>query len=297
MQPNKTIKKISTISLVIWGILLVLLGLPYIGIAMIAYCFTIAVFPGIVGAVTILIAVYMITGFPGVLLSSFAGIVAGFGIHKKLVPVKLIPLTCGTGVVAAVLGSLTGKGMMELTAAELEFLIPLYSAAGLTEQVAQKTVELLAYLSPGLGAVQIVIGTVISCLFVYGILSKRKGSGYPVVFRFQLGILPAYLLIIMLFLNFVSLKYNMSTVLMRFVHNGLVFMILPYVFAGISILRLVLQVYQTAVFLFIVLMMIFFPPVVIAVLALAGLLDTWFDFHGKMDKQIERLRNESSANH
>lgn len=294
MKPATAPRKRS-VRLVLTGILLLFLGIPFLGSAFMAFLLSGSLTIGIPAALTILAGVYFTSGFQGALVAAcLAGILAaGF---KRGRGIRAMAATAAAAaVIAAVLGSGYDPGFMSISSAELEPLVPLYTAAGFTQTEILRMFGLMEYLSPGFGALQITGGAIVATFFSLSLMTMFRGWKAAAEERFTLDFTLVWIVIGCLLLNVLGAKLATGQFdLVRIVRNVLIFMSLPYGILGGVITRTYLKAFpQMTIPAAIVL--VFAPPLIIALLILLGILDGWFDFRQRIERRIERRRDENPS--
>jgi hypothetical protein len=237
--------------------------------------------PAVVLVLALLGMTYFSSGLGAVVVALATGAVIGVRARKGPLSIDSFALAGGTAVLVVAFSSLWREGLMALSASDFEFMLPFYSSAGIPVDQARELLAVIAHLSPGLGAVQAVLGAVVACVIAELVIARRTSRRIGRVSDLRLGMLPAYLTMALLAANLLLLRVDLPPVLSRAVHNCLLFMALPYGLVGLSILREALRKHESAILLIVALTVIF-PPLVLAGLVLAGMVDPWLDFHARI---------------
>ena len=183
-------------------------------------------------------------------------------------------VTAALTVVAAVLSLLDQPGLMSLSSDMLETLMPLYSSAGIPEGRIRALIDSMIYLSPGIGAFQIAVGSALAVRFA------TKGDGRGGWGEIRLGLPTAWLLIAAL----AAAAFGRETGYADATRAGacvLTFLSAPYGAVGIGVLSCAVRgrPFLLAAALF---MAVMATPLAACVTVLTGVLDTWLDFRKRM---------------
>lgn len=274
------------LGIVVTGIILVLMGVPFVGMAvMTAMLVGRTAGQGLPLALGTLAVVYLISGFNGALIAAAgSGVIAGTILTGRDFR-SSVTIASGTTALAAVFVTLLLPEGSFLSSDNLETLARMYGSAGISASEIALAMELLVYILPALMALWAATG-VIAAGVAARMICRRGGSwpetgeGEPV----RLGLVPAWILIVALAANLIS---GLPPEVKRASVNVSMFMALPYSVVGLSVLRRLLMLYPRSLFLAL-LVGIIFPPVAVGLLMIAGILDTWIDFRALMDRSKER---------
>ncbi|MBN2586213.1 MAG: hypothetical protein JXA64_10625 [Candidatus Fermentibacteraceae bacterium] len=273
------------IGIIALGIILVLMGVPFVGMAVMASMMVgRKLGQGLPLALGILVVVYLISDFSGALIAAAgSGVLAG-----SVLTGRGFRMSAAAAASAAAVGSILGTvilpGHSLLSPENVQALVQLYSTAGMSSSEILFMMELLDYILPALLAVWAVAGTLASVAAAR--LICRRGGTWPDIAEgdpIRLGLLPAWILIAALAVN---LAGTVPPVIRQAAVNVSIFMIVPYTAVGLSICRKLLLLYPQ-VFL-VLLLGIIFPPLAIGALAVAGILDTWLDLRTRIERSKER---------
>lgn len=271
----------SAAAVILWILPGLLLGPQFVAGAFLGMSFGLQRLPAVMLVVALVGVTYFSSGLGAVVVASATGAVIGLRIRKGPLSIQSCALAAGAAVLAVAISSLWREGLMALSASDFEFMLPFYASAGIPVDQARELLEVIAYLSPGLGAIQAVLGAAVACVVAELVAARRASRRVCRISDFRLGMLPAYLTMGLLAVNLVLLRLDLPPALPRSVHNCLLFMALPYGLVGLSILRAALRQRESAVLL-IVALTIIFPPLVLAGLVLAGMVDPWLDLHARI---------------
>jgi hypothetical protein len=281
--------------LFLYGFALLLLGIPFLGASFMAFMLSGGLAAGIPASIAVLAAVFVLSGFQGALVAVFvaAALAVSYRLGKGIGSASAV--ASASAMVAALLGAGYAPGFMMLSSAELEPLVPVYTAAGFSQQDISGLFGIVDYLSPSIGALQLAGGAILAAFFAAALLSSRKGWSAGAERRFELGFTVVWTVIACLLLNVLGSRADaVHPEAVRMARNVLTFLLLPSSILGWivarSYLRLAPQMLIPGV-----LVMAFLPPVFILGLAMLGILDVWFDFRTRIDARIERSKNEGTA--
>ena len=124
----------------------------------------------------------------------------------------------------------------------------------------------------------------------------RRLAGYrrlrlPAAGDVRLGLAPAWLVIAALGARLIPGAPELAVV---WADNALIFLSLPYLLVGLAVASRAIRGFGLSPILF-VLALVLLPHVGIGLLALTGLLDTWFNFRAMINARIARRRDEGSS--
>jgi hypothetical protein len=266
------------------GLILVLMGVPFVGMAVMASLLTCSR-KGIPLALGTLVLVFLLSDFTGALIAAVgSGLMSGSICMGRSIRESMAVSSAGTAMVF-VFGTILMISHSMLSYENMDMLVQLYSSAGMSSSEVAFVMNLLIYLLPALLAVWSCSG-VIAAGAAARLIGKRRGTwpdtvpGGPV----RLGLVPAWILILALAAN---LYPSSPHILKQAGVNISIFMILPYSIVGVAVFRKLLIRYPQAIFLAI-LTAVVFPPVAIGIMAITGVMDTWMDFRGKLDRIKEK---------
>ncbi|OPL19660.1 MAG: hypothetical protein AVO35_01425 [Candidatus Aegiribacteria sp. MLS_C] len=267
------------------GLILVLMGVPFVGMAVMAAMLVCRELSrGLPLALGTLAVVYLISDFSGAFIAA-----AGAGVLALTLRAgRSFTASVSSAAAAAALASIAGTALFPeyslLSSENVETLVRLYGSAGMSPSEIALVMEVLSYLLPALLAVWAVTGTVTASAAAR-LICRRNAyrtdflEGEPL----RLGLLPAWILIAALALN---LSGALPAAVRQASVNVSLFMVVPYTAIGLSVCRELLRRYP-GVFL-VLAMGIIFPPVAIGVLSVTGMLDTWLDFRTRIERSNER---------
>ena len=279
-------------SILALGVVLLFLGPPFAGAAMLGMSFMLHLPVAVASVVLVLLALYMTSGVEGAVLAVAAGVAIGLWTQSRGFSKEACAVAGASAVAAVSLASIWGEGIMALSPMDIDFLVPLYASAGIPATEATRLLGLMVYLSPALGAMQTTLGAVGATLMVERVLARRAARPAATLGDLRLGMPVAYVTIALLAVNLLVMHATVPGLVQRVVHNCLLFMAFPYALAGLSVLRAVLE-HHESMLIVLVLAAVLFPPLAIAGLVLAGILDTWLDLHGRARRTPDDERNRS----
>lgn len=274
------------------GIIMILLGIPFIGMTVMTVMLSAPNSRmGLTLAIATLFGVYLISDFTGALIAATGSGFLIAGMKSGRNSQSSFSIAAAAVALVSVFGTLMIPHQSLLSQENMEALLQLYRSAGLSSTEINLILNIFLYLMPSLLALWAVAGT-IAAGSAARLINRRRN----VVLNIQtgkeirLGLLPAWILIVALAVNLPGIM-DFSPYLRQVAVNISVFMILPYSAVGIIVCRAVLRSYPQLLIV-IVLIAILFPPVVICLLALAGILDTWLDFRSLLKKIKERKEQQ-----
>lgn len=294
MEPDQR-NRSRTARLFLSGFALLLLGIPFLGASFMAFLLSGGLAAGVPASIAILAAVYVLSGFQGALVAVFvaAALAVSYRLGKGVGNASAV--ATASAMAAALLGAGYAPGFMMLTSTELEPLIPVYTAAGFSQQDISGLFGVIDYLSPAIGALQLAGGAILAAFFAATLLISRKDWNAGPEKRFELGFPVVWTVIACLLLNVLGSRADaVHPEVVRMARNVLSFLVLPSSILGWIIARSYLRL-APQMLIPGVLVMAFVPPVFILGLSVLGILDVWFDFRARVDARIERLKNEGTT--
>jgi len=271
------------------GIILVLMGVPFVGMTvMTAMMLAPDSRAGLPVALATLFVVFLISDFTGALIAATgAGFLTTLIRSGKSFRFSVAAASAATAL-ASVFGTILLPEQSLLSGENIEALMQIYGSAGMTASEILAMMEILMYILPALLALWAAGGVIISAVAV-GLINRRRRIelDLPIDTTLRLGLAPAWILIAALAVNLAG--SGLSPFLQRAAVNVSLVMILPYSAVGIAVARKALSMYPQWLILA-VFTGIIFPPFAIAVLAITGILDTWFDFRDRLKRIDERKK-------
>ncbi len=237
---------------------------------------------------------WYVAGFQGAAIAAIGAAVISISVKSGYSLLKTLYLSTSLSLLAGGLLSLGFPGFMNIGESELSPLREVYLSAGLESETIDSVFSLISYYAPGIGAVHIVLGSMVSVLFFKSISGRNSSwaAGETANFRMHWGF--AWIPIACLIILVLSGSAQTPEVVLRISKNLLVFCSLPYGVGGFQVA--VKWAKETRGMAFMLIMSaIFAPPFVLGGLILLGILDTWFDYRKKIDIRIERMKNEGSS--
>ncbi len=289
MRTNKTRLK----QLMLGGLSL-LAGLPFLTAGFSAKLLAGRLSRGLPVVALIVFVSWYLAGFQGAALAAVCAAVTAIAARSGYSLLKTFYASSGFTLLAAALLSLGFAGYMNIGESELEPLREIYVSAGLDSGTIDHVFSLITYYSPGIGAVQIVLGSIFSVLFFRSLNYNTKSSAITGEAKFSMHWAVAWIPIVSLIVLVTARKSHVSPLALRIAKNLLVFCALPYGIEGLQVaVKWVKSIPGMTVML--ILSAVLAPPVVLGILVLLGILDTWFDYRKKIDLRIERMKNEGSS--
>lgn len=275
--------------LLLLGLLVAILGLPFLGTALLGSLLTGPLIAGIAGSAVVLGGVFMLSGFQAASIAAVGGGILALSIRTGKSYVDAVAVAVAASVLAALLTQSASPGFMIFSPEERQLVMSIYTSGGIAPSDAVSLMDIMDYLSPGIGALHIAAGTVAASGLGLGLVRRRGRDVDASIDQMRLGLFPAWLVIAGLALNLMGDSFSYQTV--RVARNALLFLLLPYTVIGGIIARDYLRLFP-GVALGSVLLLVLAPPVFLGLVALAGLLDTWLDFRKRIEIIKERRRNE-----
>ncbi|MBN1434706.1 hypothetical protein JW921_08100, partial [Candidatus Fermentibacterales bacterium] len=197
--------------LLMWGLFLLLLGPQFLGAALLGASFAQRTGTAMAGVLLVVAAVYLLSGPGAVFVASAVGATSGVHYRRRGFTIEGCAIGAAAGVLAACLASLWGEGLMALRITDLEFLLPFYSSAGIPLREARAALDLMVYLSPGMGALQTVLGAIAACIVMEIAAARKAGRAIRALPDFRPGMGAAYITIALLALNLLALNARVPT--------------------------------------------------------------------------------------
>jgi hypothetical protein len=161
---------------------------------------------------------------------------------------------------------------------------------GFTASEAAEVIETTFRVLPGVSAVWISTGGILSTVFLSR-LADSRALELPPRGELRLGLLPAWAVIVALAARLLP---GAPDALAVWADNVLIFMALPYLVVGLAVAGVAVRGLRVSP-LPLVLVLVLLPHVAVGLLAVGGLLDTWFDFRAMITARIARKRDEGSS--
>lgn len=243
---------------------------------------------GVPVAVAAVLGMYLLAGLQASLMTAAVAAALHVSVFLKLGRASTAALSAGVATLAAAAGLLDGPGLMGFTRMELEVLSPAWSGWGLNPDAIDRMIDLLVYISPGSGAVQIAAGSAAATALAFSLRAGTQGGETG----FRLGLGPAWILILLLAASF--LPVGVPPMARHASHNILLFMSVPYFAVGLSVAGMLVKMSPALLFLAAGLA-VFAPPAATGAVILTGVLDTWFDFRKKLSNRLEGKDDEGTS--
>jgi hypothetical protein len=291
---EQTFKRTGTgfFGIIALGILLILIGIPFVGMTIMTMMLSIsgsrAALPL---AVVTLVGVYLISDFAGALIAATGSGLLAAGIRSGRSLEFSTMFASGAAAITSIFGTILMPGQSFLSQENMEALSLIYRSAGLSSSEIATILNLLLYILPSLLAIWAVTGTVAAAVAVRLVNQRRKEPLKIITLGMdiRLGLLPAWIMIAALSANLIG--GELPPYVQQAAVNISLFMILPYSLVGFGIFRIALRSFPMLL-LAAVPLAIIFPPAMICILALSGIMDTWFDFRLRLKKYLERKTQE-----
>jgi len=267
-----------------------LLGIPFLLAGFSSLLLTGKLNKGLPITVVLIVLTWFLTGFQGAVLLAICSSVTAIALRMKKSLLFTLLFCAGLALVAGTLFSLFTPGFMNIGNEELQPLKEVYTSAGLASSEIDQIFSIIVYYSPGIGAIHIVLGVIVSILF-FNSISKAKFTG-SMYFRMHWAI--AWIPILCIFTLIYAKNNLLPYSFLRFTKNLLLFMALPYGIEGFQVALRWAKSIRGMVFI-LIMSSIFVPPFILSGLILLGILDTWFDYRKIINKKIEGIKNEGSS--
>jgi hypothetical protein len=237
--------------------------------------------PGLLLSAAGVLGMYVLLGLQGALMTAALAAALCAGSRLGLPAMATASVAAAAVSVAAALGLVAGPGLMGFAPDDIRQVLTGFYPPGLPDSVRSELVDLLAYLSPGAGAIQAVAGSAAAVAFF------RAMGGQGIDGRRQdlrMGLASAWIVIVSLA---VALWPGMGRgFAVQAAHNVLLFMTAPYFVAGAQVFGVLLRG-GPAMVLLAVAAVLLAPPAAFAAVVLTGVLDTWFDFRKRLRARTE----------
>lgn len=278
----------------VWGGISLLAGLPFFAAGLSAGLLLKKPITGLVAVALILFAVWYLTGFTGAALTAVCSVTAALSARAGGTLLRGILLSCGLTLAAGVLLSLWLPGLMSTDPSELEPLRDFYLSAGMEQSMIDRVFHLISYFYPGMGAAQIILGSLAAVLFFSWTCRTGAFSEANAASSFRIHWSLAWIPILCLGIIALSRSSQISPWLLRAAANALVAVSVPYFLLGLIVALRWARAIPGMLFL-LILSALFALPLVMGVILVTGILDTWLDFRKKIENRLERKNNEGSS--
>ena len=242
--------------------------------------------------VVLVVVAWFLNGFQGAVLMAICSSVTTIALKIKKSFLSTVIICSGLALLTGTLFSFFEPGLMNISDSELQPLKEVYASAGLASSEVDQLFSIITYYSPGIGAIQIVLGVIISILF-FNSISKTKFLG-SLHFRMHWATAWIPIIFLMVLVYSKNMSHPLPSNFLRFSKNFLVFMALPYGVEGFQVAFKWAKSIKGMVFI-LIMSSIFVPPFILGSIILLGILDTWFDYRKTINKKIERIKNEGSS--
>ncbi len=274
------------------GIILILMGIPFVGMTIITMLLSLSSSRiALPLAVVTLVGVYLISDFTGALITATGSGLLTAGIRSGRSLEVSTMFASGAVAIATIFGTALMPGQSLLSQENMEAMSQIYRSAGLSSSEIATILGIFLYILPSLLALWAVTGTVAAAVS-FRLINQRRREVFKIItqgMEIRLGLLPAWILIAALSVNLTG--GGLPPYVQQAAVNISVFMILPYSAVGFGILRIALRAFPMLL-LVVLPLAIIFPPAAICLLALSGIMDTWFDFRLRLKKILERKTQE-----
>jgi hypothetical protein len=287
------LKKTTQIRLFTGGLSL-LVGLPFFAAGISAALLRGKPGRGLSLTVIVVFLTWYLTGFQGAVIAAICTMVITIATRTGYPLLKVVYLSSASALLAGALLSLGFPGFMNIGENELTPLREVYLSAGLDSSTIDTVFSLITYYSPGIGAIHIVTGSILSVLFFKSLDNQRESTGITGKTRFRMYWGLAWVPIICLLILVIAGASYIPESVLKTAKNLLLFSALPYGIEGFQVAARWAKGVPGVAFMLIV-SAVFAPPLVLGSLILLGILDTWFDYRKKIDLRIERMKNEGSS--
>ena len=267
-----------------------LLGIPFLLAGFSSVFLTGKLNKGLPLTVVLIVLTWFLTGFQGAFLLAICSSVTAIALKMKKSLLFTLLFCAGLALVSGTLFSLYTPGFMNISENEIQPLKEVYTSAGLATNDIDQIFSIIIYYSPGIGAIHIVLGVIVSILF-FNSISKTTFAGLA-YFRMHWAI--AWIPILCIFSLIYTTNNSLPYGFLRFTKNLLLFMALPYGIEGFQVALHWAKSIRGMVFI-LIMSSILMPPFILSGVILLGILDTWFDYRKTITKKIERIKNEGSS--
>jgi hypothetical protein len=274
-------------ALLLLGMLLLLMGVPFTGMAIMTSLLLSGRggSGGVPWAVVVLAGVYFFTDFIGALIAATGSGIMALTLRSGRDLSGAVGLASAAAALASITGLLLMPGVSLLSSGNVETLMQVYAAAGLSPDETGRVLGVFLYIVPSLLALWAVGGTLAAGAAVK-LMSVRSGQlPFKGGEEIRLGLLPAWIMIICLGINLTQIDF--PSAVSQGAVNVLVFLALPYLLVGLSVTRASLR-NTPGLLMPVAFFSILLPPAAIGVLILLGITDTLFDFRLRLAKLTER---------
>lgn len=226
---------------------------------------------------------------PGFLMGPQAGVmsvvcasVIAICVRYRLDAHRTMAVAAAATILAAALPVDPYPVFMRVDAEVLAPLAQVYADMGVEPETTREVFSTMAYLAPGIGAIQISLGSIAAVMLLSRMSRERPcPSG-----KYMLGWQTAWVPIACLAIRVIPAE--LPVWMLRSADNVLLFMAWPYLAEGWAVARKWASSFpgMTAVLL---VALFFVTPVLLAAVIMTGVLDTWFDFRKRLEKRLEGL--------
>ncbi len=269
-------------------LVLVLMGIPFVGMTLMTASLLRGTLRGIVIGVAALTGIYLLGGFQAALVASAGSLAMTSSLRGGMDLTGSTAAGAAAASLAVVFGTLAMPETSILSSDSLDALMQIYRMAGLTPSEMGAILDAFLYLMPGLLVLWAAAGTMVSGAATKVLLSRREGVTAPPSGQLRLGLVPAWLLIASLAVN--VLGEGAPEVILQGGMNCALVLLLPYAAVGVAVARAAVKGIPQLL-LPVLLLLILMTPVALGAVVLTGILDTWFDFR----ERIARYRERKSA--
>jgi hypothetical protein len=236
---------------------------------------------GFLASASIVLGVYFLLGLQGALMTAALAASLCAGSRLGLTSTATAAVSAAAVTLAASIGLFAGTGLMGLGSEDVRGVVSSLYSTRLPTEVMNDLVDLLAYLSPGAGAIQAVAGSAAAVAF----FRATGGQGLKGREELRLGLEPSWIVIAGLLVAI--WPGTLPGVAVRASHNALLFMTVPYFVVGAQVAGVLLRTGPSLALLAAVAVLLA-PPAAFAAVVLTGVLDTWFDFRKRLRSRMER---------
>jgi hypothetical protein len=267
------------------GMLLLLMGIPFTGMAIMATLLLSRRGGGIPMAVVVLAGVYFFTDFIGAAIAATGSGIMATTLRYGRNLAGSVGLASAAAALTSIAGLLVLPGVSLLSSESIETLMQVYAVAGLSPEETGRVLDVFLFIVPSLLALWAAGGTVAAGVAVRLMSLRRGEQPFPRIGEIRLGLIPAWIMILCLSINLTKIEF--PPLVRQGAVNALVFLALPYTLVGLSVARAALRAIP-GMLLPVALFSILLPPAAIGVLILLGITDTLFDFRLRLAKHTER---------
>jgi hypothetical protein len=291
VSTRATPRPADTLGKILIGFILAVVGLPFLGASVAALLMLEGLGRGLAACAAIAAGLLFLAGPQAAAMAALGSC----SLYLAVARGRSLVESCGIAAAAMMIGSLVfyaspGSVFMLPYGEQGQVWRQMLLTMGLTSSEASTVIEATFRILPAMAAVWVLTGAALATVFLAR-LADSRGLALPGTGRLRLGLPAAWLVIAALAAR---LMPGASQPVVAGADNVLIFMALPYLLVGAAVARRALLGWGISPLPF-VLALVLLPHVGMALLAVGGLMDTWFDFRKMLNDRIARKRDEGSA--